>query len=121
MAALVITKDSWLSCSHGPPPGANVANNGLPSKLKVDGVEVMLAGDLAGATVSNCPQPNSSNSKACLAVVSRTSGDAQKLRVGGSAVLTDDTGGTTDGLPAPLPPAKGFSVSDPRQTKLMTV
>ena len=34
MAALVITKDSWLSCSHGPPPGASVANLALPSKLE---------------------------------------------------------------------------------------
>jgi hypothetical protein len=120
MGALVITKDSWLSCSHGPPPGANIANNGVPSKLRVDGVEVMLVGDLAGVAVSNCPQPESSSTLPC-EVATRTSGDAQKLTVGGTAVLTADTGGTTTGLPAPPPPAKGFLVTDPRQTRLRTV
>ena len=121
MARAVITKASWLSCSHGSAPVTSVGNNGLPAKLIVAGSAVMLAGDLAAATVSGCPQPTSSGSKPCSAVVSRTAGEASKLTVAGAAVLTDATAGATDGLPVPPPPATGFAVDDARQTKLKAV
>lgn len=124
MGALVITKDSWLGCSHQVAPGAGLANNGLASKLVVSGVEVMLAGDLdsvsIGATACPVVTDESKGTTKCSTTTVRTSGDATKLRVGGEAVLTEDAGGHTDGKPPP-PPGPTYSVIDPRQTKLRTV
>lgn len=123
MGALVIAKDSWLGCTHQIAPGAGLANKGLASKLRVDGVQVMLAGDLASVSISAtaCPvvTDDSKGVAKCTTTTTRTAGDATKLLVDGVAVLTEDTAGHTNGKPPP-PPGPTYSVIDPRQTKLRT-
>lgn len=90
--ANVMTKGGSISCAHG---GTVTLNSS--AKLKVNGSSVLLEDQVSSFSISGCGQ-TSSSSVPCATFASFT-GAAQKLKVGGKAVLLDTFSGVTNGKP----------------------
>lgn len=115
----VLTESSTLTCTHF----GTVNLAATQSKLTVDGVSVLVDGDLNGKLISGCKtllDPNT-GSKSCLSVTSTIGGVAGKLKVGGKGVLLGSIQGTTDGNAPPVPPPQQWSVQDVGETKLKAI
>ncbi len=111
----VLTESSTLKCVHQ----GSVQLRAGQSKLTVNGSKVLVAGDLAGATISTCllTPPPATNVK-CATVASAIAGVALKLKVDGKGVLLESVQGQTSGTVAGTP--QTWSVQNPGQTKLTT-
>jgi hypothetical protein len=113
----VLTESSKVVCVHQ----GSVKLKAGQSKLTVNGSPVLVDGDLAGASISQCltvpasaPAPVSIK---CTLVASATGGVATKLKVQGKGVLLDTIQGFTNGTVANVVNQK-WSVQDAAQSKL---
>jgi hypothetical protein len=109
----VLVAPSTVTCPH--PPGTVTA--GTSSRLTVGKQPVLVAG-LTGKDIAGCPIPaNPPNTKPCLKVISASTGEKSKLRVGGVSVLLADVTGVTDGVS----PAGNAVKAQANQTRLTAV
>lgn len=103
--AKVLTMGSSVKCGLDPSGvnhGGNVALSSA-AKLTINGRPVLLKSSI-GPTVSGCKTPASNSTKACTSATVDT-GEATKLKAGGSPVMLDTLAGKTDGNPAGTVPA----------------
>jgi hypothetical protein len=108
----VLTTVATVMCSHG----GSVALATSQHKLTIDGKPVLVDGDLAGATISGCTQPQSNTTAPCKSTTSMILGAASKLTAGGIGVLLDTANGLTDSLPPGT-----WSVASAGQAKVTAV
>lgn len=95
----VLTAASTLRCVHG----GTVTVTPSQSKLKAAGSAVLVQPDLAGASISGCPNTNAQAGQTpCLTITSLIAGASTQLRVDGAAVLLATARGLTNSTP-PLP------------------
>lgn len=104
----VLTAASAVNCIH---PAAPITVTGS-LRLTVSGAGVLTAASLVGTTVAptSCTSvDNLPSTKKCTRIVSVTGGLVARLTVEGKPVLGQaGFNGTTDGLPAAIPPAPGL-------------
>jgi hypothetical protein len=91
---LVLTANARIVCSHL----GTVQPTPSQRKLTAGGGQVLLMGDLEGASISGCKLA-SPGSKPCSQVASTLAGAAATLRVGGKAALLATARGVTDSSP----------------------
>ena len=109
-----ITTAAALLCGHS----GTISPSGNP-RFTIGGLPVAVAGDVSGQVVSGCTTPPSSGpppTSPCGTVSTESGGQANRLRVGGKAVLMDSVGGSTDGNPTGT-----VSVSNPGQVRVTTL
>ncbi|HET8971638.1 MAG TPA: hypothetical protein VFN19_11295 [Candidatus Nanopelagicales bacterium] len=110
----VITTASTLGCAHG----GRLMLRSAQSKLKAGGSAALLATDLPSTAISGCGTPASSTSSPCLTVTSVLAGQATALTVDGTAVLTQQAVGLTNGIVGGAP--QTWSVQSAGQNVLVT-
>jgi hypothetical protein len=91
--ANVMTTGGTIACAHG--GTATLTSN---AKLKVNNVAVLLEDQVTSWTIAPGCGQTSGSSIPCASFLSFT-GKAQKLKVGGKAVVLDTFSGTTNGKP----------------------
>jgi hypothetical protein len=109
----ILTAASTIVCSH---PLAPIPVTGSV-RLTVLGAGVLTVDGVAGKTIppTSCSSENTPPTKKCTGIVKVTGGLVARLTVEGMPVLGQlGFNGTTDGLPAPVPPLPGL-VADPVQ------
>lgn len=95
----VLTEAAVLQCVHG----GSVKVQASQHKLKVDGKAVLLQSDLLAATVSQCPNTDTTKGQTpCLKVTSILSGLSTNLMVDGQPAMLENASGLTNATP-PLP------------------
>lgn len=112
--SLALTEKSTLNCLHQ----GSVKLTSKQSKLKVAGTNVLVAGDLTGASISGCsttPDPNTATLK-CLLILTAIGGVSSKLKVSGAGVLLETIQGQTTGTLGGTP--QTWSVKSAGQSKL---
>lgn len=117
----VLTAGSNVTCGHSP---GKVTTTGSP-KLKVSSQPVLLKLGIMGKPVAGCSTVAAADvsgptAKPCTSVVSVSSGEATKLKIGGMPVMLDTLAGDTDGMVGKLTPVSALSATA-GQTKLTTV
>jgi hypothetical protein len=110
----VITEISTIKCAHQ----GKVSFTAGQSRLTVNGVNVLVAGDLGGKTISDCKTPATSSTSPCKVATPLPGGVALKLKINGKGALLKEINGTTDGVGVPV---LTWSVLDAGQTKLKAV
>lgn len=98
----VLTTGTSVTCGHQ----GKVSTNGT-AKLTVNGQNVLLRSGVEGQSVKNnppadldsCTTKKTNTTSPCAAVLSVSTGEATKLKVGGKPVLLDTLMGTTNGNP----------------------
>jgi hypothetical protein len=109
----VLTTQARVTCNH---QGTVQVSSAGQSILKVDGVSVLVDGDLVGEPVTGCtnqPTPATPSLKPCTTTSSMLVGASTKLKAGNKAVLLDSANGVTDSTPP-----GAWSVQSAGQTKL---
>ena len=94
--AQVLTTAATITCAHTGPGRVDLSSS---SKLKVSGVQVLVASSLGA--ISGCTQPTSQGTAPDLQTFSTTGTLSQKLVSNGSPVLVTPLVATGNGLPAP--------------------
>jgi hypothetical protein len=95
----VFTTAASVQCGHGGAVAAGALKG--PARLTVAGKAVLRATDLAGVALqAGCSQTKTNSAeKPCLVIVAASGTSASKLTVGGTPVLAEKLGGSTDGAP----------------------
>lgn len=92
----ILTSNATVLCSHG----GRVTLIPRQVTVGIQGGMVMCDPDLAGAPIVGCPQPATSASKPCTAVVSTLPGSSSpKVMVSGRPAYLGTLSGVTDGVP----------------------
>lgn len=117
-----LTMASTVTCGHQIPPKVGGVQQASLAKLRVSGQPVLLESSVVGKPIPDCgtvpkaPPPPGLVSKPCSAVTAVAGGASLKLKVGGSPVLLDTLGGSTDGVVESQPQASLSGVAN--QSKL---
>jgi hypothetical protein len=93
----ILTTGSTVKCAHG----GTVTLKASQTKLTVDSQPALVARDLVGAPIPDCPVKPAPGVAPCLAVTSVIAGTATILIIDGGLVLLDTATGLTNGVPQP--------------------
>lgn len=115
--SFVLTENSRVTCANQ----GTVQLVAGQSKLKVNGSNVLVEGDLTGAAIGGCTTVTDPNSgaKICSSVSSVVNGVANKLTINGKGVLLENIQGTTDGTVGAV--VQFWSVQNAGQAKLKAI
>ena len=95
----ILTTGSTVKCAHG----GTVTLKASQTKLTIDGQPALLALDLVGAPIPDCPIKPAPGVAPCLAVTSVIAGTATTVIIDKMPVLLDTATGLTNGVPQPAP------------------
>ena len=82
----VLTTDSTISC-----PSSGSLTPASTAKLRIAGARALTKTSVSGKTVSGCTQTKTNAGEVPCSTAVVSGGEARKLKVGGAAVLLEDT------------------------------